>query len=60
MIDAMLPDISHEFLTRMMFAQAIEWIAIIEKDGAFAYDSAVSSPKRNTRFNELRMRVCES
>lgn len=38
MIDAMLPDISHEFLTRMMFGRAIERIAIIAKDGAFAYD----------------------
>ncbi|MEJ8849317.1 type VI secretion system ATPase TssH [Variovorax rhizosphaerae] len=42
MIDAiltntMLPDISREFLNRMMEGKAIERVTVSEKDGAFAY-----------------------
>ena len=43
MIDAMLtntmlPDISREFLTRIMLGRAIERITVVANDGAFAYD----------------------
>jgi type VI secretion system protein VasG len=42
MIDAiltntMLPDISREFLNRMMEGKAIERVTVSAKDGAFAY-----------------------
>ena len=48
MIDAiltntMLPDISREFLTRMMEGQPIEQVAVGSADGEFHYDFGLRS-----------------